>query len=404
MPMKTIAHVIPAYNPFPPIYPAGTELRVEQVSLRQARYRAVVVCGGFDGQAPSESIGRMHIRRVHIGRLYRRLFQKITRLDPYPLFTRMSKAIADENVALVHIHNEPKVLQGLLPFLKKHQLPTVVHVANEKPLPKDASKPWPQKWVACSDYIAQWLIHENGLPPERVCTIYTGVDSVQRPAHWNMGPTARQQYRQAAGVPAECDYVIGFAGRLVQEKGVQELLDAFTQVRAALGEKVHLLIAGNVRESDDPRNEKAVYGKAVTQRIAQMPGVTWVGSLHPAKMHDFLTACDLFAMPSLWHDPFPTVMLEAAAAGIPIVAGKRGGITEFLADVPELTLLDEPGDANALAQTMLSLLADPTRCRRIGEFLRQRVEQEYSWERVTADFEKLYDSLLLPTKQHPAMT
>ncbi|RCS58310.1 glycosyltransferase family 4 protein [Parvibium lacunae] len=391
--MKTIAHILPTYNPFPPQYPAGTELRVEQVCLRQQRYRGVVICGGFDDQPAHETIGRMAVERVHIGRVYRRLFQKITRFDPYPYVDRVAQRIQQQQASLIHIHNEPKLLSGLATFLQRTALPTVVHVANEKPLPEARIKAIPQQWIACSDYIANWLINHNGIAANRVRTLYTGVDTTRLP-WWQRSEQTRAAYRVAAGVPAAAHFVIGFAGRLVQEKGVQELLDAFAQVYNQLGPTVHLLVAGNVRESNDPRNQKAVYGRAVTERMATMPGVTWVGSLHPASMHDFLCACDLFAMPSLWHDPFPTVMLEAAAAGIPIVAGRRGGISEFLQQVPELGLLDEPGDSVALAQALISLLADPDRCLRIGHTLRQMVEQDYTWERVTAEFEQVYDTIL----------
>jgi len=78
---RTVAHLLPDHNPFPPTYAAGTELRVEQVARRQSRYRPVVVCGWFEGQPETEEEGQMRIRRIRVGRVYRRLFRKITRLD-----------------------------------------------------------------------------------------------------------------------------------------------------------------------------------------------------------------------------------------------------------------------------------------------------------------------------------
>ncbi|MFM9972785.1 MAG: glycosyltransferase family 4 protein [Burkholderiales bacterium] len=396
--LTTIAHLLPDHNPFPPEYPAGTELRVEQVARRQQRYRPVVICKAFDGQPHSETIDAMSIRRVRIGRAYRRIFQKITRLDPWPYTQRMWRIAREEGAGLVHIHNEPKLLATLNRELRASRLPTVVHVANEKPLPIEAIATVTQ-WVACSRYMARWLAEENGIDQDRIDVIYTGVNTQQSPSCWDLSPQRRMELRQRFGVDDPRTVVLLFAGRLVKEKGVSELLDAFVQLRLTHGNRVQLLIAGNVRESDDPRNEKAVYGRAVVARIAAMEGAHWVGSLHPSQMHEFLLAGDVFVLPSLWPDPFPTVMLEAAAAGLPIVAAARGGITEFLEACPSFEFLDDPADPAQLAKAIDVLVADPQQRDLAGRWLRSKVERDFDWARVCEEFENLYDRLLQNPKR-----
>ncbi len=391
----TIAHLLPDHNPFPPVYPAGTELRVEQVARRQRRYRPVVICRAFPGQNDHERLDAMAVHRIRIGRIYRRLFQKITRLDPWPYTARMWRLAQKEGAALLHIHNEPKLLAGLHPYLVRHPLPTVVHVANEKPLPR-AALGVVTHWVACSRYIAQWLSQANGIEAQRVSVVYTGVDTRRCRPLWALASEERQAIRRGYGIEDPEAVVLLFAGRLVKEKGVQPLLDAFEMLRAACGERVRLFVAGNVRDSNDPRNEKAVYGKAMAARMASMPGVTWVGSLHPARMHEFLLAGDAFVMPSLWHDPFPTVMLEAAAAGLPIVAAARGGITEFLQGCPGFDFVADPGDPRQLAAALRRYVDAPQERERSGRWLRNKVELGFDWTRVCAEFEDLYDSLIGP--------
>lgn len=386
--MKTIAHLLPNYNPFPPRYPAGTELRVAEVSRRQRRYRPVVICGGFPGQAERERDGAMEIERIHIGRVYRRLFQKLTRLDPWPYGKRMWQRLTAVGADLIHIHNEPKLLAMLAAELARRPLPVVVHIANDKPIGAGL-RPLVRHWVACSRYMADWLSREVGIAPEDISVIYTGVDVASRPPLWQVSAAQRAALRTHWGA-GENDFVFLFAGRLVKEKGVTEMLDAFERMSA--DRPVRLLVAGNVRDSMDPKNEKANYGRAVTRRMGGMAKVTWVGSLHPDQMHDFMLAGDVFMLPSLWHDPFPTVMLEAACAGLPILAGRRGGITEFLEGCPGIALLDEPGDSAALAAAMTALMDDPQPA--AGRWLRARVEQAYDWSRVSDEFEALYDSLL----------
>lgn len=388
--MKVVAHLLPNYNPFPPVYPAGTELRVAEVSRRQKRYRPVVICGGFPGQAKHERDGAMAIERIHFGRVYRRLFQKLTRLDPYPYGRRMWLRIVGVNADVLHIHNEPKLLAMLAPFLAKVSLPVVMHVANDKPVRRDLL-PLVSRWVACSHYMAAWLRDTVGVPREYIDVIYTGVDVPSRPPVWAIPAKERETLRHRWGVKSD-EYVFLFAGRLVKEKGVVEMLDAFELLNT--DKPIRLLVAGNVRDSKDPKNEKAAYGRAVVERMAQMERVTWVGSLHPAEMHEFLLAGDAFLLPSLWNDPFPTVMIEAACAGLPLIAGRRGGITEFLEACPGLTLLDTPEDPAQLATEMMALLCDAGRGEASGRWLRARVVAGFDWSRVTADFEALYDRLL----------
>lgn len=389
----TVAHLLPAYNPFPPRDPAGTELRVEQVSLRQQRYRPVVVCGHFPGEAESETIGAMHVRRVRIGRVYRRLFQKLSRLDPLPYTERMWRIAQAENAAILHVHNEPKLLAGLFPRLRDSTLPVVVHVANEKPI-EPVTVPRVARWLAASGHIARWLENENRIPAERIQVLHTGVDAAARPPHWAVPAAERAALRARFGVTDPAAKVVLFAGRLVKEKGVHELLDAFERLRARPGPPVELLVAGNVRDSDDPRNEKAVYGRAVTARIASIEGAHWVGSLHPVQMHAFLLAGDVFALPSLWPDPFPTVMLEAAAAGLPIVAAARGGIAEFLEGCDAFRFVEHPEDPDELAAGIARYLDSPEDREAAGRWLRNRVEDSFDWQRVADAFEDLYDELL----------
>lgn len=388
-----IAHLLPAYNAFPPVIPAGTELRVEQAGLRHTRYQPLVICGHFPGQAESERIGTMAIRRIRFGRVYRRLFQKITRLDPSPYGERMWRIVRAEGAVLLHIHNEPKLLAGLSAHLRQMPLPVVVHIANQKPFRKEDLS-LVSRFVACSRFMADWLITTYGIEPERVEVIHTGVDVSGRAPLWEIAPQQRQALRLEYGIQDPATMVFVFGGRLVQEKGVAEMLDAFALVRERCRFPVHLLVAGNVRDSKDPKNTKASYGRAMAERMATMPSVTWVGSLKPSAMHNFLLAGDVFMLPSLWDDPYPTVMLEAAAAGLPIIAGARGGITEFLEGCPGFDFVSNPADPQLLANEMLRLAESRDMREKAGHWLRGIIENHFDWGRVAAEFESLYDRLL----------
>src|SRR5262249_34176138 len=157
---------------------------------------------------------------------------------------RMWRIAREERAEILHIHNEPKLLAGLVPRLGEAELPLFVHVTNEKPLPKHALARVTRR-VAGSRYIRDWLGGDHSSPPERTQVIYTGVDATARRPRWEVPPQAREALRQRFGVADPGATVLSFAGRLVKEKGVNELLDAFERLRARHGGGVALLVAGN---------------------------------------------------------------------------------------------------------------------------------------------------------------
>lgn len=101
-----------------------------------------------------------------------------------------------------------------------------------------------------------------------------------------------------------------------------------------------------------------------------------------------LAELDLFVHPPTAPDPFPGVVLEACAAGCPIIASRIGGIPEILAD-RESALLVQPGDHAALAKAIVTLLDDPAQADRLGAHARLRAQQ-FTLERTVAAIEAIY--------------
>jgi glycosyltransferase involved in cell wall biosynthesis len=101
-----------------------------------------------------------------------------------------------------------------------------------------------------------------------------------------------------------------------------------------------------------------------------------------------LMAADIFVLPSR-SEAFPNAVLEAMAAGLPIVASGVGGIPE-LVDNGRTGLLVSPGDSKDLADRLCELMADPAQAARLGEAARSEARSRYSFDRMVAAFEGLY--------------
>lgn len=155
-----------------------------------------------------------------------------------------------------------------------------------------------------------------------------------------------------AGGPPGAPWV--FAGRLVREKGVDELLAA-----ARLLPHRPLRVCGGGPELDRLRR-------------AAPPNVTFLGPLPVQGVAAELRAAGAVAVPSRWPENQPYAVLEAQVAGRAVVASRVGGVPELIDDGVD-GLLVPPGDARALAAAVEGLLTDPARAARLGDAARTRV-------------------------------
>ena len=186
-------------------------------------------------------------------------------------------------------------------------------------------------------------------PPERIRVIHTGLDpSRLQPQH------TRHQIREEWRIPQDA-VVVGTVSRIYVEKGHTYLLRA-CQALAARNRNIYLLIVGEGPLR--PALEEEARRRGIADRVRftgfydDVPGA--------------IAAMDIFALPSILDEGFPTVALEAQLLGVPVIASNRGGTRETL-DVPQTGLLVPPKDAYALALAIEALAQDPARRRAMGE-------------------------------------
>jgi len=174
--------------------------------------------------------------------------------------------------------------------------------------------------------------------------------------------------------------VVGYVGRLVPEKGVDILVDALDVLDA------HLFVVGN-------GSERA----ALEARTAGWPPgkVRFVGAVKDTDVPDFLAAMDVLVLPSrtmpTWAEQFGHVLIEAMAAGVPVIGSSSGAIPEVIGDAG-LTFAE--GDAAALRKALGGLLADADLRARLAERGRERVRRHYSHAVVAEALVGIYRRLL----------
>jgi glycosyltransferase involved in cell wall biosynthesis len=199
---------------------------------------------------------------------------------------------------------------------------------------------------------------ELGIPAEKIRVIHNGVD-VDR-----FRPIDRGAARTITGRPATGrGELLLFVGNLLTTKGVRELFAAF---RTLAGERPQLecVIIGEGPESEWLRTQASAAG--LSDRL------TLQGSVPHAELGPWFSSADLLCLPS-YNEGLPNVVLEAMAAGIPVVATHVGGIPEAVG--PEAGELCAPRDADALTAALRRVLEQ-----RFDRDAIARLARRFSWE------------------------
>lgn len=181
-----------------------------------------------------------------------------------------------------------------------------------------------------------------------------------------------------AGTPSSHErapYVLS-VGRLVPQKGVDVLLDAFAS-DALRG--LTLVLAG------DGIERRKLEARAAELGISSR--VRFLGFVERSRLPQLLHGASVFAFPSRG-EPFGIALLEAMAAGVPSVATAAGGIPEFARD-GENALLVPPEDSSALRNAIARIAGDPHLGRRLGVGGRQTA-RELTWTRIADRYETIY--------------
>ena len=129
--------------------------------------------------------------------------------------------------------------------------------------------------------------------------------------------------------------------------------------------------------------------KSQADRLGIAPYVRFLG--YRDDVPDLLALCDIFTLPSL-SEGMPLALLEAMAARVPPVATRVGGVHEVI-EHGYTGLLVRPGDSGGLAESIVTLLDNPTLARKIGESAQQLVTTRYSLKRMLTTYQDIYSEL-----------
>jgi glycosyltransferase involved in cell wall biosynthesis len=296
-------------------------------------------------------------------------------------FARIVRLVSAEQPDILHTHLPRADMAGaFVKFLR----PAIIWVSSVHAI---YSVDWSARWtlplirrlwrranrVLCiSHAVRDWLIFHE-LPPERAAVIHYGIETEALSG-------ARSDLRQSWQL--EGKFVIGSIGRLEARKGHEVLIRALPEVLRHIP-NAQLVIAGHDPWGYGSELRRHIRASAVGDRV-RLVGFQ-------SDVSDFFAALDVFAF-ATYSEGFGQVMVEAMAAGKPVVASRVAPLTE-IAVQEESALFVEPGRPAAFADALVRLAREPGQRQQMARRARERVQRCFTAPRMAAETVALYREL-----------
>jgi len=234
------------------------------------------------------------------------------------------------------------------------------------------------KFIVVSNSLKEQLIKKHFISEAKISKIYNGIELAEYSTQ--VPDVETKKIRKKLNID-DSTKVIGAIGRMVWQKGFEYLIEAIPKILEPIPD-VKFMIVG-----DGPLN---IPLETMSRKLKVTDSVIFAG--FRSDIREILAAIDILVIPSLL-EGFPMVTLEAMAMAKPIIATRIDGVIEQITD-GENGILVPPKDHEALTESILRLIHDKELSERLGRLARKKVEQEFSVEKMVAETEKIYLSLL----------
>jgi glycosyltransferase involved in cell wall biosynthesis len=339
----------------------------------------VVITHAHPGQLEEEEIDGVKIRRLK-GLVLRNPHRAASPL----IFRRVHRYILDGEFDVVHALDvySPMALVVTV-FAHRRRIPCVMtcHTVMASPVLISVQRPLHSIFIGRADRViavsqaAARFLHSLGFPEDRTRVIPNGVDL----SCFN-GKADASLMRKELGIGNKP--VVATVSRLIKRKSPELLVSAFARVLKVVPD-AKLVIAGSGREKDNLSRQIEALG--ITNSIFMM------GGLPKERVAQLMAAADMFVLASKM-ESFGLSLLEASAAGVPAVCSNAGGVPEVFEDGFN-ALLYPPGDDDAMAKAMISLVRDRELANKISANAR-RTASRFTWSNTAEQTLRVYEEVL----------
>lgn len=233
--------------------------------------------------------------------------------------------------------------------------------------------------IVNSNYMKNELQRLFGLPFEKINVVPNGVNL-------NLYSGVERDYEFRRKFAADNEKIILFVGRLVYEKGIQNLISAMPKVLNSYHD-AKLIVVGKGGMIDELKEQVNAMG--ISQKVY------FTGYLNSKDVTKMYKCADVAVFPSTY-EPFGIVALEGMLSGTPIVVSDVGGLNEIVEHGIN-GMKSYAGNPNSLADSILTLLFDPALCSNIAKKAKQKVKDNYNWAKIAQDTHFTYQKAICQT-------
>jgi sugar transferase (PEP-CTERM/EpsH1 system associated) len=301
----------------------------------------------------------------------------------YFTFWKLYKIFREIRPAVIHTHNTQPFIEGAIAALMA-RVPVIVHTDHGRQFP-DKRRYMFSEWVlshfadqivAVSETTKSGLVHYEKVSSSKIQVILNGIDEQKYSVRID-----KDKKKKELGIVPNAGPILGWCGRLSPEKGLTYLIKAMELLRRGFP-NILLLIAGAGALKEDLNRQAKDLG---LERHVRFLGPR-------ADVHEILMILDLFVLPSV-REGLPLVLLEAMAAGVPIVATDVGGNHRAVQEAINGFLV-KPGDPDSLYKAIKGLLEN----RKLREtFSRNALalfQKEFTLKKMVQEYELVYQECL----------
>ena len=355
-----------------------------------------VIMISADGEGRNDVIKNENCRHLIVP-----LTRKITPFQDLKCLFHLIKIFRKEKPDIVHTHTPKAGLLGMLaarlcgikirihtvaglPLMTVKGARVLLLTFIEKITYASATQVWPN-----SASIKDYIISHKMVSEKKVSVILNGSTNginLARFSRNELKEIVLDEIKKAISFSAENFYIL-FIGRLVFDKGIVELVTAFSETQN-VNKKIKLILAGDFEEELDPLPGAVTNIIKTNESIVHIPWTTHV--------EYFMAVSDLFVFPS-HREGFPNVLLQAGAMELPILCSRIAGNVDLVSD-EETGLLFEVGNSGEIKESLHFAIQNMDTMKQMAVRLEKKIQQNFKREDVWNAILQKYLRLLTPEK------
>ncbi|MBI4972648.1 MAG: GT4 family glycosyltransferase PelF, partial [Candidatus Omnitrophica bacterium] len=351
----------------PELNVGGVETGVVDLSkaLVKLGHKAVVVSGGGELVKQLENLGAIH---------YQLPVHQKSLLVMFRMINKIAEIIKKEEIDIVHARSRVPAWAAYFAARKTNRVFITTCHGFYKKHPFSLVMGWGKRVIALSNIIARHMIDDFGVPYERIKLVPRSID------------LEKFKYIDPAE-KRKADFHVGIIGRLVPIKGHAYFIKAMAKVsRSTSGLKIW--IVGDVPQSREAYKEEL---QILVKRLGLKPATEFLGLQRD--IPSILANLDVLVLATTTHEAFGRVIIEAQAAGVPVVATKVGGVVDIIEN-EKTGLLVPPADPTSMAEAVIRLYKDKKLAQDLSQAAYKKVKEKYTLQDMVKHTLDIYEEAL----------